>query len=467
MSTDNNNQFQSTFGFLMAAVGSAVGVGNLWGFPYKMGANGGFAFLLCYIVLVAVAAYAIMVGELTLGRRGGRGVIENYRQLGGKYAWIGYFGIISVVLIGGFCTTLTAYCMKYFVANIGTLFHAGWGINGADSMEYWSTFLQSGTQAIVFTVISSLITMLILFGGVAGGIERFCKVAMPALVVMLLIVIIKSNTLPGSGAGLEFMFKPDWSVFAGKGFITVLAKAGGQAFFSLSLGMAIMITYGAYLGKRENIEKSAVVVCVADTAVALMAGCAIFPAVFALGHEPAGGTALLFGTLQGVFNDMGSIGPVMGALMYLLVVIAEITSLVSLFEAPIAFMKDYFEERGKTVSRKTLVIIITVIDTIIGVICAADNLGSTGMVQPLGFCWLDFFDLFSEGILMPVGSFAMVVLLGWKMGEKWMADEIEQEGVIWRSKKFTMFCMKFVAPVFTLFILAGQISSFFGLGWFD
>ena len=279
----------------MAAVGSAVGVGNLWGFPYKMGANGGFAFLLCYIVLVAVAAYAIMVGELTLGRRGGRGVIENYRQLGGKYAWIGYFGIISVVLIGGFCTTLTAYCMKYFVANIGTLFHAGWGINGADSMEYWSTFLQSGTQAIVFTVISSLITMLILFGGVAGGIERFCKVAMPALVVMLLIVIIKSNTLPGSGAGLEFMFKPDWSVFAGKGFITVLAKAGGQAFFSLSLGMAIMITYGAYLGKRENIEKSAVVVCVADTAVALMAGCAIFPAVFALGPEPAGGTALLFG----------------------------------------------------------------------------------------------------------------------------------------------------------------------------
>ena len=145
--------------------------------------------------------------------------------------------------------------MKYFVANIGTLFHAGWGINGADSMEYWSTFLQSGTQAIVFTVISSLITMLILFGGVAGGIERFCKVAMPALVVMLLIVIIKSNTLPGSGAGLEFMFKPDWSVFAGKGFITVLAKAGGQAFFSLSLGMAIMITYGAYLGKRENMER--------------------------------------------------------------------------------------------------------------------------------------------------------------------------------------------------------------------
>ena len=161
--SDNKNQFHSTFGFLMAAVGSAVGVGNLWGFPYKMGANGGFAFLLCYIVLVAVAAYAIMVGELTLGRRGGRGVIENYRQLGGKYAWIGYFGIISVVLIGGFCTTLTAYCMKYFVANIGTLFHAGWGINGADSMEYWSTFLQSGTQAIVFTVISSLIKMLILF----------------------------------------------------------------------------------------------------------------------------------------------------------------------------------------------------------------------------------------------------------------------------------------------------------------
>ena len=466
MSTENNNQFQSTFGFLMAAVGSAVGVGNLWGFPYKMGANGGFAFLLCYIVLVAIAGFVIMVGELTIGRKTGKGVLENYRATGKHNAFIGYFAIISIVLLGGFCVTLTAYCMKYFVANIGTLFHAGWGINGADPMEYWNGFLQSGGEAAVFSIISGILTMIILFKGVAG-IERFCKVAMPALVVMLAIVIVKSVSLPGASAGLEFMFKPDWSVFAGKGFITVLAKAGSQAFFSLSLAMAIMVTYGAYMNKKENIERNAMVVCISDTVVALMAGCAIFPAVFAFGHEPTGGTALLFGTLQGVFNEMGTVGPIFGAILYLLVVIAELTSLVSIFEAPIAFLKDAYEERGKTISRTKLVIIVTVIDTLIGVLVAFDALGQGGLYQPLGFCWLDFLDLLSEGLLMPIGAFAMSVVIGWKLGEKWMADEIELEGNVWKTKKFTMFCMKFVAPVFTLFILAGQISSFFGLGWFD
>ncbi len=449
----------------MAAVGSAVGVGNIWGFPYKMGANGGFAFLICYVIICAVGGFIVMQGELTIGRHGGKGIVEDYRLTGKNNGWIGYLGAISILLITGFCCTLTAYCMKYFFGNLGTLFHASWGINGGDATAYWENFLANGWQAALFTLVSVLITMFILFKG-TEGIEKFCKYAMPTLVVLLIITIVKSLSLPGSGAGLEFIFKPDWSVFKGRGWITVFSKAGGQAFFSLSLGMAIMVTYGAYLNKKENIERSAVVICVFDTLVALLAGVAVFPAVFAFGQEPTSGTALLFVTLQTVFNDMGTVGPFFGALFYLLVVIAELTSLVSMFEAPVAFITDIFDSKGKKVSRRNLVIGVSVFNLITGCIVAFDALGTSGMYQPLGFCWMDFFDLFSEGLLMPFGSFMMTVIIGWKLGSKWMSDEIEQEGVVWRSKKFSMFCMKFITPLVLLFILAGQIDSFFGLGWF-
>ena len=460
-----SNKFKTSFGFIMAAVGSAVGVGNLWGFPYKMGANGGFAFLLCYILCVAVAGFVVLQGEFTIGRFGGKGVMDDYRMTGKYNGWIGIFAAISILLLTGFCVTLTAYCMKYFVGNLGTLFHASFGVNGGDPAAYWANFLNHGWEAVFYTLISALLTMFILFKG-TSGIEKFCKYAMPTLVGMLIIIIIKSLSLKGSFAGLEFIFKPNWSVFKGTGWISVFAKAGGQAFFSLSLGMAIMVTYGAYLSKGENIEKSAMYVCIFDTLVAVLAGIAIFPAVFAFGHEPTGGTALMYVTLQAVFNDMGVVGPIFGALFYLLVVIAELTSLVSMFEAPISFVTDMRQKRGKKTDRKAIVIAVTIFNFLMGALVALDALGQGGLVQPLGFCWMDFFDLFSEGLLMPIGALGMTIVLGWTLGTKWMSDEIEQEGVVWKSKKFTMFCMKFITPLFILFILAGQISSFFGLGWF-
>lgn len=461
----NDNKFKSSFGFIMAAVGSAVGIGNIWGFPYKMGANGGFAFLLCYAVLVITGGFIVMQGEFTIGRRGGKGIVENYRLTGKRNSWIGYFGAASILLLTGFCCTLTAYCMKYFLGNIGTLFHTSWGINGGDPAAYWANFLSNGWQAALLTLLTVALTVFIMFRGISG-IEKFCKIAMPVLVVLLIIIIIKSLTLPGSGAGLAFIFKPDWSVFKGSGWITVFSKAGGQAFFSLSLGMAIMVTYGAYLDKKENIEKSAVMVCIFDTLVALLAGMAVFPAVFAFGQEPTGGTALLFVTLQSVFNDMSAVGPMFGALFYLLVIIAELTSTVSMFEAPVAFILDIGENKGKKWKRTPVLIGVALFNLLTGVIVAFDALGNGGLVQPLGFCWIDFFDLFSEGILMPVGALAMTIIIGWKLGAKWMADEIELEGNVWKTKKFTMFCMKYITPLVLLFILAGQVSNFFGLDWF-
>lgn len=460
-----DNKFASSFGFIMAAVGSAVGVGNLWGFPYKMGTNGGFAFLLCYLFVVACLGFVVMQGEFVIGRRTGKGIVASYRAAAKGSGWIGWLGAAAILLITGFCATLTAYCMKYFLGNVGTLFHASWGINGGDPAAYWANFLANGWQAALLTLLAVALTVFIMYRG-TSGIEKFCKYAMPALVVMLIIVIIKSLSLPGSFAGLEFIFKPDWTVFKGTGWISVFGKATGQAFFSLSLGMAIMITYGAYLKKDENIEKSAVMVCFFDTLVAVMAGVAIFPAVFAFGQEPTGGTALLFVTMQSVFNEMGAVGPLFGAILYLLVTIAELTSLVSMFEAPVAFITDVYKEKGKEVSRTPILIAVAAFNLLTGVIVAFDALGQGGLIQPLGFCWMDFFDLFSEGTLIPLGSLATTVLIGWKLGSKWMSDEIEQEGNVWKSKKFTMFCMKWIAPVLLTFALVAQINSFFGLGWF-
>ncbi|MDD3298504.1 MAG: sodium-dependent transporter [Bacillota bacterium] len=461
-----DNKFKSSFGFIMAAVGSAVGVGNLWGFPYKMGTNGGFAFLLCYLVVVAVLGFVVLQGEIVIGRRAGKGVVESYRQASKGAGWIGSIGSVAILLITGFCATLTAYCMKYFIGNVGTLLHASWGINGGDPAEYWANFLSNqGWQAALLTLLTVVLTVFIMHKG-TSGIEKFCKYAMPALVGMLFIVIVKSLSLPGSIEGVKFMFKPDWSVFAGTGWISVFGRATGQAFFSLSLGMAIMITYGAYLKKDENIEKSAAMICFFDTLVALMAGVAIFPAVFAFGQEPAGGTALLFVTMQSVFNAMGAVGPLFGAILYLLVTIAELTSLVSMFEAPVAFITDICEEKRKKISRTTILMAVAAFNLLTGVIVAFDALGQGGLVQPLGFCWMDFFDLFSEGTLIPLGALAMTILIGWKLSPKWMADEIELEGNVWKTKKFTMFCMKWVAPVFLAFALVAQINGFFGLNWF-
>ncbi len=460
-----NNKFTSSFGFIAAAVGSTVGVGNLWGFPYKMGSNGGAFFLICYLFIVACLGFVVMQGEFVIGRRTGKGVIACYRNAGKGYVWIGWLGSIAILLLTGFCATLTAYCMKYFLGNLGSLFHASWGINGGDPAAYWTNFLNNGWQAAILTLIAVAITVYIMFKG-TSGIEHFCKYAMPALVLMLLIVIIKSLSLPGSFAGLTFMFKPDWRVFSGTGWISVFGKAAGQAFFSLSLGMAIMVTYGAYLKKEENIEKSAFIICFFDTLVALMAGVAIFPAVFAFGQEPTGGTALLFVTMQSVFNAMGSIGPLFGAIFYLLVTIAELTSLVSMFEAPVAFVTDFLKDRGKSAPRIPILLCVALFNLFTGVVVAFDALGQGGLIQPMGFCWMDFFDLFSEGFLIPLGTLFTTILIGWKLGRQWMEEEMTLCNNPWRAKRFTMFCMKWIAPVLLAFTFVAQMNSFFGLGLF-
>jgi len=454
----------STFGFLMAAIGSAVGLGNLWGFPYKLGMNGGFAFLLLYLILVVFCGYVLVMTELALGRTTGQSIILAYRSVRKKYTIVGWFGAIAPFLILGFYSYLGGYCLKYTIANIGDIFGASWGVGGVDGPDYFSRLIADRPQSVAFTVIFLLITIIIVSRGVSSGIENFNKVAMPALFFMLLIVIIRSCTLPGANAGLAFLFKPNWEVFKGSGWITVLAAAGGQMFFSLSLGMGIMVTYGSYLPKSENIEKNSFIIPIADTVIAIMAGMAIMPAVFANGQEPTGGVGLLYMTLQTVFNGMGAAGPFFGAIFYALVFIAALTSSMSILEAIIGSFIDMGLNRGEGNRRVRMAWIFGLLTMVEGILVACDGLGTYFPAMFGRFVWVDGFDLMAEGLLMPIGAFLTTIFFGW-IDRDVLPKEVEISSSF-RTEKFYRFCIRWIAPVFTFFVLIGQINTFFNFGWF-
>ncbi len=462
--SEHKGQFKSGFGFLMTAIGSAVGLGNLWGFPYKMGANGGFGFLLLYLVLVIFVGYVIMMTELALGRRTGKGIVGAYETISKKYAFIGWMGAAAPWLILSFYSMLGGYCIKYAIANLGDLFGAGWGVGGEDSAQYFSVFTTDMVQTVIFSLIFVFLTVIIVRGGVSEGIERFNTIAMPSLFVMLLIVIIRSVTLPGAAEGLAFMFKPDWSAFEGTGWITVLSVAGGQMFFSLSLGMSVMIAYGSYLPKEQNLERNALTIPLADTTVAIMAGLATLPAVFAYGLEPSQGPGMLYVTLQAVFTNMGSLGGLFGFLFYALVFIAAITSSISLLEGISAVAMDRAIEKGKKPNRKKIVLLFGISVAITSSLVSMDGLGANGFPQFFGqSTWLDAIDLIAEGILMPLGACYCAIVIP----TSWVDEEVTLNGAKFRTKGFYDFCIKFVAPIMMVMILLGQIDTFFGIGMFS
>ena len=465
--SESKGQFNSNFGFLMATVGSAVGLGNLWGFPYKMGTNGGFAFFLLYMIMLFATGFSVMLAEFVVGRSTGKAPIEAYREMNSKYTILGYFAVAAAVFLLAFYCTLGGYTMKYFVDNFIAIFTHGGIFATHDTSQFFNDFIGNGGNVVLFLAIFCVINLVIIMGGVAGGIEKFTTIAMPALFVMLVIVIIKVLTLDGSGDGLAFMFKPNMEAFQGTGWISVLGTAGGQMFFSLSLGMAAIITYGSYLSKKESLVKNAIIVPIADTIVALMAGMAVMPACFAFDIEPSGGPGLLFITLQTVFNDMGSVGPIFGFLLYFLVFIAAITSSISVFEAVVSAVIDNRIKNGKSYNRKAIAAVIVLISFCMNLPTSLDALGGGSLPQPLGFCWLDFYDLLAEGLLMPFGSLCLALVVGYGMKVDWIAQECELEGNKFSGRGYWTVCYKFLSPVAMVFILLGQIDGFFGLGIFS
>ena len=476
---NNRGQWGSNFGFLMAAVGSAVGLGNIWGFPYKMGMSGGFAFLLVYLVLVALVGIVVMLGELTLGRLTGKGTMGAYIHFSKKYAWVGFMGVFSGFLILSFYSVLGGMVMRYMIGYMLQLL----GLDGfaTQGTGFFGFMLYDYGGVLFFYALFMVITMLIVMGGIEKGIEKFSSIAMPALFAILMFVIIYVALQPGSAAGYAFMFKPDFSVFSNPdiGFFGVLKAAAGQMFFSLSLGMGCMITYGSYLSKGENLQKNSIIIPLADTLIAVMAGMAVMPACAAFGVDYGRGPGLLFVSMQTVFENMGSFGNFVGFMFYFLVFIAAITSSISLLEVCTTFQIDQEIAKGKNPDRAKISCIYAIIIFIIGLPVALDALGSGGAAVKAPFellgltaggpgyamwndCWLDLYDMIAEGVLMPLGALVMSVLIGWIWGPKIIKDECELTGVkFWGYKYFTV-CFKFVVPVVMVIVLYAQIMDFFG-----
>ena len=474
--------FGSNFGFLMAAIGSAVGLGNIWGFPNKMGANGGFRFLIIYLILAACCGFIVMMGELALGRKTGRGAIGAYKVLSKRFKWLGWLGVLSAFLILGFYCALGGYCLKYVTLNVGNLFHAGFGTGTLDGAGVFGALMANQGEAVIYGLIFVAITMVIVMGGVGGGIEKVCSVGMPALFVMLVICIIRSCTLEGASEGLKYMFVPGWALANGvikeaPDFFSVVSTAGGQMFFSLSLGMAAMITYGSYLDKKENLQKNAIIIVVMDTLVALMAGLCVIPGRFAL--DPTGtlgGPSLLFVTMQNVFDRMGAAGPIFGILFYLLVVFAAVSSSISLLEAVVAHFVDKARDEGKGDKRKLYSLIGAIGAGILCVIVCLDALGNAGIspadilgmrvdpsdkVPTWSADWLDFFDCIAEGILMPLGALLMSIMYGWELGPEVVHAEATCEGQKFGAYGWFRICIKYITPLAMLLVLYGQIKEFF------
>ena len=474
--------FGSNFGFLMAAIGSAVGLGNIWGFPNKMGANGGFTFLIIYLILAACCGFIVMMGELALGRKTGRGAIGAYRVLSKRFKWLGWLGVLSAFLILGFYCALGGYCLKYVTLNAGNLFHAGFGTGTLDGAGVFGALMANQGEAVIYGLIFVALTMIIVMGGVGGGIEKVCSVGMPALFVMLVICIIRSCTLEGASEGLKYMFVPGWALANGvikeaPDFFSVVSTAGGQMFFSLSLGMAAMITYGSYLDKKENLQKNAIIIVVMDTLVALMAGLCVIPGRFAL--DPTGklgGPSLLFVTMQNVFDRMGAAGPIFGILFYLLVVFAAVSSSISLLEAVVAHFVDKARDEGKGDKRKLYSLIGAIGAGILCVIVCLDALGNAGIspadilgmrvdpsdeVPTWSADWLDFFDCIAEGILMPLGALLMSIMYGWELGPEVVHAEATCEGQKFGAYGWFRICIKYITPLAMLLVLYGQIKEFF------
>ena len=471
----------SNFGFLMASIGSAVGLGNIWGFPYKMGKSGGAVFLLFYLVLVVLVGVTVMLGELALGRRSGKSGVSTYRALSKKYTWLGYAGVLCGFCIMCFYFVLGGIVLRYAVGYFLSLFGGStfaWSGQGTDFFCY---FLTDTKSMILFFVLYILLNIIVVSGGVHGGIEKFCGIGMPALFFMLLICIVRACTLPGAVDGLKYMFVPGWAVANGviekaPSIFEVISTAGGQMFFSLSIGMGAMITYGSYLDKKEHLEKNATIIVIMDTIIALMAGLCVMPARFAL--DPTGeigGPKLLFITMQNVFDSMGGVvGPIFGIIFYLLVVLAAVSSSISLLETVVTHFVDSAAEKGKGDKRKFYSFIASVAIAVLCVLVCMDGLGSNGIspakllgqtgdaVRGWNDCWLDFFDMISEGLFMPFGGLLMTLMIGWELGPDIVKRECEvTPGHKMSTYGFFKICIKFITPLCMVLILYGQIKSFF------
>lgn len=443
----NNSErekWSSDFGFLMASAGSAVGLGNLWKFPYLAGSSGGAIFLIFYFVLLIILGIPILLVEMSIGRKTRLNAIGACEKIRKGWGFVGAIGILGAFVILSYYNVIGGWIIKYLFTYI---FQGH--IENPDA--YFAEFSSSAIEPIIWLGVFLTFSALIVVNGVSGGIEKISKVFLPLLLVFIIVLAVVSLTLPRASAGVKFFLVPDFSTIRSFSDIAeIFLNAMGQVFFSLSLGMGTLITYGSYLDKNADIQKNSVAIPLIDTFIAIMAGFAILPAVFSFGMKPDAGAGLLFQTLPNVFERMTA-GRFLAIIFFLLVFFAGITSSISLLEV----ITSYFIDNHNWERKKT-VIIVSVAIGIMGIF-ASLSFGAVDITF-FGMSFFDFLTFFSDKILMPIGGFLLCILVGWLWGTKNIADEISSDGKYnFRFEKLLSFSLRYVTPVMILIIL---VSSF-------
>ncbi|MEX0987664.1 MAG: sodium-dependent transporter, partial [Bacteroidales bacterium] len=413
-SSSPRDNFSSKFGLIAAAAGSAIGLGNIWRFPYVLGENGGGAFLLIYLLFIAVIGIPVMMSEFVIGRNAQLNPVGAFKKIAPKKRWylIGSLGVVTAFIILAFYTVVAGWTLEYLVQSLKWLIipekSGVAGLTGDASREFFQRHYELFTTGIWRPVLWFLImlffTGFIVISGVKKGIEKYAKILMPLLLLLLVILVFRSLTLEGAREGLVFLFKPDFTQIR-EAPVQVILEALGQAFFSLSIGMGTLITYGSYIRRQENLANTAVSVAIADTCIAVIAGLAIFPAVFAFGINPGQGPELVYVTLPVIFQNMPG-GLIWALLFFLLLCFAAITSTISVLEVIVAYLSEQLK-----ISRKRAVILATASVAVLGIICTASS---------------DVFSVFnaSPDILLPFGGFFIVIFIGWYFSKDSLKKEL-------------------------------------------
>ncbi len=445
------DSFGSRFGALVAMAGSAVGLGNLWRFPYLVGENGGAAFIIVYIILSFMICLPIFISEFMIGRRSQKNAYSAFYDLSDGSAWrfVGLFSVLIPLVVVSYYSVIGGWSVDYIFKAFTFSFSGGETQNAVNTM--FADLVSNPCMPLVCHTIFLLATVIVVVFGIKGGIEQFSKIMMPLLFLIVISIAIYAVTLPGAGAGLEYLFKPDFSKITPQ----ACASALGQAFFSLSIGMGCIITYGSYVSKKDNIMSQSIYTAVFDLAFALCAGIAIMPAVFAFGINPQSGPGLVFETLPYVFSQMPA-GGIIAILFFVALFVAAITSSISMVEVCVAYL---IEEKG--MSRKMSCALVFAVAWVLGAICSL-SFGPLSDIKIFDRTIFDFFDNLSSNILMTLGSLMTVLFVGWRLKKTDIYDEFTNGGTLSTNARIfgvLWFLIRYICPLAIIAIFLSGILA--------
>ena len=450
---DNRGSFASKWGVVLASAGSAVGLGNIWRFPTEVGQNGGAAFILVYIAFVLFLALPVMVSEFVIGRSSGSNIVHAFRKLSPSKWWmiIGFMGVLAGFLVLSFYSVVAGWTLKYTVDAVA---HR---IDGTDPAQVFNGFVSDTWSPMFYMTLFLLLTHLVVIRGIRGGIERYSKLMMPLLLLIIVILVGCSISMPGSIEGLRFLLKPDFS----KVTPHVVLSAMGQAFFSLSVGIGCLATYASYFSKDMNLAGSAVNVCIIDTLVAIISGFIIFPAVFSVeGVQPDAGAGLVFITLPHVFSNafaqMPLVGYIFSTLFYMLLLLAALTSSISMHEICTAYVSEHYN-----LTRKYAATLVTLVYLVLGAACSL-SFGPWKDYSLAGKTVFGWFDFATAMFIMPVGGIFISLFAGWCLERKLVTDELTNNGTLKvRGLKLLLFLIRWVAPIGVGMVFLNEVAKLF------